>query len=175
MKFKRHERIPFRDTSRKRAFVAIKHRREQEKFPLFSAEIAESQQDVDTIMADRAVRWTKAEAELRHERAVKWVQVRRYLKLLPDAQRHAFLEYYYRVRFPLDPGYMQSVLRTFLDGRLVYVDGVVKSKAELDFKAERSAKISRMTEEELLRAIQSPYASGDYLDELRAERQRRQS
>lgn len=174
MKFKRWPRHPFTDTSRKRSYVAIRHRREQEKFPLFAAEIAEGQPDVDTVMRNRAERWVIAEAEERAKRARDWVAVRRWLKLLPDSERLAFLEYYYRVRYPLDGAYMRSVLADFCRGRLVMVDGRVMSQAELNFLAERRENILAMTDDELLLRMQSPYCVESYLDELRAERARRQ-
>jgi len=174
MKFNKRPRYPFRDTARKRSFIPIKNRREQEKLPLFAELIAESQNhDVDAIMADRADRWGAAEARERSERAKKWIDLRRHLRLLPDRERLAFLAYYYRVRFPLDPGYLHSVLHDFLRGRYLMVGGAVVAKSHLDFLADRAAEIAAMPEEELLRRIQSPYADERYRDELRLERSRR--
>lgn len=173
MKFTKKGRHPFTDTARKRSYILIRQRKEREKFPLFADEIAEGQRSQDEEMADRAVRWARAEAETRSGYARQWIIVRRMLKLLPDHERHAFLRYYYRVQFPLDGGYMRSVLRTFLDGRLVMVDGEVVAQSHLDFLAARARRVLEMDDAELLRRIQSPYATGDYLDQLRAERARR--
>lgn len=173
MKFHKTGRFPFKDTPRKRSYILIRQRKEREKFPLFADEIGESQRTQDEEMEDRAVRWAIAEAETRSKRARDWIVVRRMLKLLPDHERCAFLEYYYRVRFPLDGSYMRCVLADGLRGGLVMVDGKVRSRSDLNAQAERDAKIKAMTEEELLRAMQSPYALPAYLERLRAERARR--
>lgn len=175
MKFHPQRRIPFNDTARKRSYVLIRQRKEREALPLFSDAIAETQPSVDDTMADRARRWSIAEAEHRASRARDWIMIRRALKLLPDYERHAFLRYYYRVQYPLNGGYMRTVLHMFLDGRLVMHNGEIESQHHLDWLANRSRRIRDKTDEELLRSIQSPYALPDYLDELRAERQRRAS
>lgn len=173
MRFHKRHRHPFTDTSRKRSFIPIKHRREQEKFPLFAAEIAESQRPVDEIMADRAIRWERAEKEARSRHARAWINYRRALRMLPAHERHAWLEYYYRVRFPLDPGYMHATLNDFLRGRYVMIDGKVFSQSGLDAEAARAAKVRGMTEEELLRAMQSPYALPHFVAMLQDERRSR--
>lgn len=50
MKFVKAQRHgPFQDTSRKRAALARKQRKEREKFPLFSEVIAEGQLDADAV------------------------------------------------------------------------------------------------------------------------------
>ena len=175
MKFKKQERFPFRDTGRKRSYVLIRQRKEREKLPLFADEIAESQPSVEDTMADRARRWTIAEAANRKERARQWIIVRRRLKLLPDHERQAFLRHYYRVRYPLDPGYMGATVYCFIMGRLVMHNGEVEEQAHLDFLSARATKIATMPDDELLRRMQNPYAFGEYLDLLRAERARRAS
>ncbi|WP_343609306.1 hypothetical protein [Novosphingobium sp.] len=175
MKVAKYPRHPFNDTQRKRSFVGIKHKREQEKFPLFAAEIAAAQRGVDTIMQERAENWTQRQIESRAKRAMEWIKARWMLKLLPDHERKAFEAYYQRTRYPMDPGYVRTVLRMFLDGRLLMFEGRVECQAHLDFLADRAERIRLMSDDELLSRMQNRYCSGAYLDELRAERARRQA
>jgi hypothetical protein len=172
MKFFHRPRFPFKDTPRVRAAIPRRQQRERDSLPLFAPLIAETQGSIDEVMAEREVNWKRTQATQRHKRACDWINARRILKLMPDHERHAFLEYYYRTRYPLDPGYMLGVLRMALDGRLVMHEGRVESASHLAWMRDRDAKVAAMSNEELDRQIQQTPFDG-WREVLRAERARR--
>jgi hypothetical protein len=119
MRFKRYIRHPFTDTSRKRAHVKRRQRKECEALPLFSAQIAVEQPSVDEVMSDRAQRWQCHERDDRARRAAKWREARTRLASYPDTTRAALRAYWQKCRWPADPGYLLSMLHMFDTNRLV--------------------------------------------------------
>lgn len=173
MRFTPHRRHPFNDTPRKRSFIAIRKRREREKFPLFAELIAETQtESVDEEMARRAVRWAEAEQSGRDERAFHWRRVRARLRAYDADDRAALLTYWNRCSYPGEPIALATLMHRFEEGDYAIFDGELISLGELGHRQQRDERIRAMSDEELLRQIQTHF-SDKYRDLLRAERERR--
>lgn len=173
MRFTKKARFAFVDTSRKRAAVLVSQRRAREKLPLFGELIAEEQPEVDAVMEARARHWIARERTTRTERATLWWAARARLNRLPEPQRTAFLSYWNRHRWlPGDPTYLAGELHSFEVGRLILHDGKIVYASELEWQANRDAKIAAMTDAELDHLIQT-HISMQFVELGRAERQRR--
>lgn len=124
MRFGRMSRFPeFTDTSRKRAALRRRQRLDREKLPLFSALIAETQPDEDTVMAQRAERWEIMEEEQRQRRADDWRRARRRLAEVGGNMRPLILAYWNNHRWlPGEPGYLLDLLHSIETGRMVADD-----------------------------------------------------
>ena len=120
MRFKPFGKFQFEDTSRKRAAVVRKHKRQAEAFPLFAEEIIEGQSSVDEVMKNRAESWTASVIQKRSECAKNWLKVRAKLNCLPAEDRQAILKYWNNHRWnPGTPLYLSLILNMFSDGRYV--------------------------------------------------------
>lgn len=86
MKFKPYgQRHQFEDTTRKRAIVATKQKKERDSLPLFAEEIRQQQPDIDDVMRSRATLWNNQDASMRSFRAQQWRDVRgRFYQLRPE-------------------------------------------------------------------------------------------
>lgn len=118
MRFNRYGRYEFNDTHRKRLAFERKKRKERERYPLFADEIAESQTDVDTEMAQRQTNWIKHEIADRARRAIKWREARARLATYPEPERGKLLAYWQRCGWPGDPTYLLSMLHMYDNDRL---------------------------------------------------------
>ncbi|WCA73015.1 hypothetical protein G6L97_27005 (plasmid) [Agrobacterium tumefaciens] len=119
MKFVKAQRHgPFQDTSRKRAALARKQRKEREKLPLFTVIIAEGQSDADTIMEKRAIKWDQWQQQYRDDRAAKWREARKRLFSYGDNLRPRLLHLWNTSPYPKTPGYLLDMLHSFNVGRL---------------------------------------------------------
>ncbi|GEM_PF-4959917 len=116
--FKTGRHGPFQDTSRKRAALARKQRLEREKFPLFSAEIAEQQKDADTVMQERAVKWDIWQQDHRNKKAALWRKARARLFAYGDNVRPRLTELWNSSPYPKAPEYLLDFLHSFSVGRI---------------------------------------------------------
>lgn len=117
MRFKRWPRYPWTDTPRKRAALRRKQRLEREALPLLSDIVAEGQQDEDTIMSERAIKWAQWEADDRRQRAARWRKARTRLYGYGDNVRAALLAAWNDAPYPADPGYLLDLLHRYDTGR----------------------------------------------------------
>lgn len=119
MRFRRHQRSEFQETSRKRAALLRKQKKEREALPLFADQIAAEQPSVETVMGERRERWASQEVKQRQSRAIKWREGRAKLHQYPAAQRRRLLDFWNRHRwFPADPVYLLEMLNMYDGGRL---------------------------------------------------------
>lgn len=119
MRFRRWRRVePFDDTSRKRAAFARSQRLQREKLPLFATLIAETQHDVDTEMARRAVWWPERQQAGRDARAAEWRRARARLFALGGNVRARLAALWRTCPYPADPVYLHGLLTDFDRGRL---------------------------------------------------------
>ncbi|MFG5379619.1 hypothetical protein [Yoonia sp. R2-816] len=117
MRFKPWARHPFTDTSRKRAALRRKQRLEREAFPLFAAQIAETQPNEDAVMQDRAEKWAVQEVRDRNRRAAQWHKARQRLDALPATQRRTLKKAWDCAPYPADPVYLLDFLHSYAVGR----------------------------------------------------------
>ena len=119
MRFRRWPRVePYVDTSRKRAAFHRSQRQKREKLPLFAELIAETQHDVDTEMARRAVWWPAQQQEGRDRRAAEWRRARARLFARGGNVRARLTELWRTCPYPADPVYLHGLLTDFDRGRL---------------------------------------------------------
>lgn len=118
MRFKAYGRFTYTDTPRKRAALLRKQRIEREALPLFADQIAAEQPGVDDVMATRAARNAKQQAETRSRRAADWWRARNRLASYPFPVREALRAYWQRCGWPGDPGYLLSMMHMYDTGRL---------------------------------------------------------
>ncbi len=118
MRFKTWPRHAFTDTSRKRAALRRKQRREREALPLFAAQIAQEQPSEDQVMKERAQAWSEQEIRDRNARAKKWRDARRQIASLPDDARRAIRRVWDCAPYPADPDRLLSVLHSYSLGRI---------------------------------------------------------
>lgn len=117
MRFKRWQRHPFTDTSRKRAALRRKQQREREALPLFADQIAESQPSEDEVMANRAVQWAAQELRDRNRRAQLWLKARARINALSANVRAVLRRAWDCAPYPADPVYLLDFLHSFSVGR----------------------------------------------------------
>jgi hypothetical protein len=112
MRFTRRERFgEFQWTSRKEAAARRSLKREQERLPLFAAQIAEEQPSIEEIRRRRTIAWTDSEQTWRQLKARHWRQARSRLRLEPVARQKIMLEYWNTHRwYPGDPLYLIAML-----------------------------------------------------------------
>jgi hypothetical protein len=118
VRFKPGGRYPFEDTSRKRAALRARQRREREALPLLSDLVAEEQPEEDDVMRERAQRWHQYEIKRRAHLAVKWREARARLRAYPQPVRGHLQAYWQRCGWPGDPVYLLSMLHMWDTGRL---------------------------------------------------------
>lgn len=119
MRFTRKQRYgPYEDTLRKRAALARKQRLERERLPLLAEMIAEQQPDADTVMAERAVKWTLWEQETRDRRAANWRRARAQLFAYGDNIRRTLTRLWNSAPYPATPEYLLDMLYQFDRGNL---------------------------------------------------------
>jgi hypothetical protein len=173
MRFIKGPRHSFTETSRKRALVLVRQRKDREKLPLFGALIAEEQPSVDDVMTQRAASWEQNVADQRAKLAADWISARARLNRLPEPMRSAFLLFWNRHRwFPANPGYLNTVLHMVETGRYVLHEGKVRSADDLAWESKRDARIAEMSDAELDHMIQT-HISMQFVELGRAERQAR--
>ena len=117
MRFKRWERHPFTDTSRKRAALRRKQQRERDALPLFAAEIAEAQPGEDAVMEARAVAWAAQEVRDRERRAQNWRRARQRLAALSHNEQAVLRQAWDGAPYPADPVYLLDFLHAYEVGR----------------------------------------------------------
>jgi hypothetical protein len=117
MRFKRWQRHPFTDTSRKRAALRRKQQREREALPLFADQIAESQPSEDEVMENRAVQWAAQEVRDRNRRAQLWLKARARINALSANERAVLRRAWDCAPYPADPVYLLDFLHSFSVGR----------------------------------------------------------
>lgn len=174
IRFKRSPRYEFNDTSRKRAYVAVRKRKERERLPLFAELIAETQTEtVDEEMARRAVQWAMAQQRTRDKKAEDWRNARARLRAMDAEERAATIAHWNRGIYPLgDPGYLTGLIHSVEVGRFCVFDGELVSMHELEWRQNGDDRIRAMSDEDLLREIQT-HISDSWRERLRSERQRR--
>lgn len=118
MRFKRPPPYEFTDTSRKRAALRRKQRREREALPLFAEQIAEEQPSENEVMARRAVASATQEARWRDDRAAQWRKARRMIDALPADERRAVRRVWDCAPYPADPCRLLGVLHSYSLGKL---------------------------------------------------------
>ncbi len=117
MRFKRWQRHPFTDTSRKRAALRRKQQREREALPLLADQIAESQPSEDEVMEARAVQWAAQEVRDRNRRARKWLEARASINALSANEKAVLRRAWDCAPYPADPVYLLDFLHSFSVGR----------------------------------------------------------
>ena len=117
MRFKRSERHPFTDTSRKRAALRRKQRLEREALPLLAALVAEAQPSEDEVMEARAVQWLDHERRSRALRADRWREARRRLSAFSANERAVLRVAWDCAPYPADPVYLLDFLHELRVGR----------------------------------------------------------
>lgn len=117
MRFKRWQRHPFTDTSRKRAALRRKQQREREALPLFADQIAESQPSEDEVMENRAVQWAAQELRDQNRRAQLWLKARARINALSANERAVLRRAWDCAPYPADPVYLLDFLHSFSVGR----------------------------------------------------------
>lgn len=118
MRFRRWPRVePYSDTSRKRAAFHRSQRLRRESLPLFAELIAETQRDVDSEMARRAVWWPEQQQESRNRRAGEWRRARTRLFAHGDNVRPRLHELWRTCPYPADPAYLHGLLTDYDRGR----------------------------------------------------------
>ena len=128
MRFARQPRHAYVVTDRKRAAAGRAQRRQREALPLLAELVAEGQPPVEVVMAERLVRWAESEAAWRAQRAADWHRARRWIAVLPPAERAAVLAYWNGHRWlPGTPTYLLDTLHALATGRLVIADGTLQS------------------------------------------------
>lgn len=119
MKFKRWPRIKaFNDTSRKRAAFHRSMRMRREALPLFSDLIAETQPDVDSEMARRAIAWVDDQQRIRDQRAADWRRARQRMNAVGDNLRPVLILLWREAPYPADPTYLLDFLHSVDVGRI---------------------------------------------------------
>lgn len=117
MRFKRCERHPFTDTSRKRAALRRKQRLEREALPLLADLVAEAQPSEDDVMKARAVQWLEHERRSRALRADRWREARRRLSGFSANEQAVLCDAWNRAPYPADPVYLLDFLHSYSAGR----------------------------------------------------------
>ena len=117
MRFKRCERHPFTDTSRKRAALRRKQRLEREALPLLADLVAEAQPSEDEVMLARAIQWLEQERRSRARRAERWREARRRLAGFSANERAVLRDAWNRAPYPADPVYLPDFLHGYSLGR----------------------------------------------------------
>lgn len=117
MRFKRCERHPFTDTSRKRAALRRKQRLEREALPLLADLVAEAQPSEDEVMDARAVQWLDHGRRSRALRADRWREARRRLSAFSANERAVLRAAWDRAPYPADPVYLLDFLHGYSVGR----------------------------------------------------------
>lgn len=115
MRFDRYGRHAFEDTTRRRAHVVRKHKREQEALPLFADQVARLQPSVDDVMSARRQRWDKTEARMRTDHALHWRRVRAKYYALTEEVRAVVAKRWTEWRGPAKPFYLGYVIDTALE------------------------------------------------------------
>lgn len=119
MKFKRWMRVePYDDTTRKRAAFHRSQRMKREKLPLFAELIAETQPDIDTEMARRAIAWVDDQQARRDHIAQLWRRARARLDAMSSNERPIAREMWQRAPYPADPVYLLDMLHGINVGRM---------------------------------------------------------
>ena len=117
MRFKRSPRHAFTDTVRKRAALARNQFREQDRLPLLSELIAESQPTANQIMAERQRLWEEQEIRDRRRRADQWLHARARLRQLTRREARLLRAAWNRAPYPADPVYLHDFLTRYERGQ----------------------------------------------------------
>lgn len=119
MRFKRWMRVqPYDDTTRKRAAFHRTMRMRREKLPLFADMVAETQPDVDTEMARRAIAWVDDQQSRRDHHARNWRRARAAVAALNPNLRPIVRALWNDAPYPADPVYLLTLLHSIDVGRV---------------------------------------------------------
>ena len=108
----------YQDTMRKRAAALRKQRLEREKLPLFADIIAETQPDLDTVMAAQTVAWDEWQSSFRDDRARKWRAARTEFYRFGPNMRPALRDLWRECPYPGSPEYLLCVINGVRSGRI---------------------------------------------------------
>lgn len=173
MRFTPHQGIyAYERTNRKLKAAERRLRLDRQKFPLFAAEIAESQPTPEELLDARARSIVTNQQDNRDRAARNWWRARAELRAIPEPDRSAFVRYWDRCKCPGNASYLLTYMNMFRDGRLIVHEGEVKAKSDVEWERDRKAKIAAMTDGELDRMIQT-HISPLFAEWGREERRRR--
>lgn len=173
MRFTPHQGIyAYERTNRKLKAAERRLRLDREKFPLFAAEIAESQPTPEELLDARGKAFVENQQANRNREARNWWRARGELRAIPAPERAAFLRYWDRCKCPGNAGYLLTYINMFRDGRLIVHEGEVRPRSDVEWERDRKAKIAGMTDLELDVMIQT-HISPLFAEWGREERRRR--
>lgn len=173
MRFTPHQGIyAYERTNRKLKAAERRLRLDREKFPLFAAEIAESQPTPEEMLDARGRAFVANQQANRDREARNWWRARAELRAIPNPDRAAFIRYWDRCKCPGTATYLLTYINMFRDGRLVVHEGEVRPRSDVEWERERKAKIAAMTDLELDVMIQT-HISPLFAEWGREERHRR--
>lgn len=173
MRFTPHQGIyAYERTNRKLKAAERRLRLDREKFPLFSAEIAESQPTPEELLDARGKAFVANQQDNRDRAARNWWRARAELRAIPEPDRAAFVRYWDRCKCPGNATYLLTYINMFQDGRLIVHEGEVRPRSDVEWERDRKAKIAAMTDLDLDVMIQT-HISPLFAEWGREERRRR--
>lgn len=156
MRFTPHQGIfAYERTNRKLKAAERRLRLDREKFPLFAAEIAESQPTPEELLDARGKAFLENQQANRDREARNWWRARAELRAIPEPDRATFIRYWNRCKCPGNAAYLLTYMNMFRDGRLIVHEGEVRPRCDVEWERDRKAKISAMTDLELDVMIQT--------------------
>ena len=173
MRFTPHHGIyAYERTNRKLKAAERRLRLDREKFPLFAAEIAESQPTPEELLDARGRAFVENQQANRDREARNWWRARAELRAIAEPDRAAFIRYWDRCKCPGNAGYLLTYINMFRDGRLIVHEGEVRPRSDVEWERDRKAKIAAMPDLELDVMIQT-HISPLFAEWGREERRRR--
>ncbi len=173
MRFTPHHGIyAYERTNRKLKAAERRLRLDREKFPLFAAEIAESQPTPEELLDARGKAFVENQQANRDREARNWWRARAELRAIPEPGRGAFVRYWDRSKCPGNASYLLTYINMFRDGRLIVHEGEVRPRSEVEWERDRKAKIAAMSDLQLDLMIQT-HISPLFAEWGREERRRR--
>ena len=173
MRFTPHQGIyAYERTNRKLKAAERRLRLDREKFPLFAAEIAESQPAPEELLEARGKAFVANQQDNRDRAARNWWRARAELRAIAEQDRAAFVRYWDRCKCPGNATYLLTYINMFRDGRLIVHEGEVRPRSDVEWERDRKAKIAAMTDLDLDVMIQT-HISPLFAEWGREERRRR--
>lgn len=143
MRFTPHHGIyAYVRTNRKLKAAERRLRLDREKFPLFAAEIAESQPTPEELLDARGKAFVENQQANRDREARNWWRARAELRAIPEPGRAAFVRYWDRCKCPGNAVYLLTYINMFRDDRLIVHEGEVRPRSEVEWERDRKAKIA---------------------------------
>ena len=156
MRFTPHQGIyAYERTNRKLKAAERRLRLDREKFPLFAAEIAESQPTPEELLDARGRAFVENQQANRDREARNWWRARAELRAIAEPDRAAFIRYWGRCKCPGNACYLLTYINMFRDGRLIVHEGEVRPRSDVEWERDRKAKIAAMSDLELDVMIQT--------------------